>query len=249
MLSPNINKARNLKKLSVILIIFGLSTPAFSGDMYRWVDREGTVHYSDEQPEGIKDHQTIKVQKPSPQDDISPGGKTASDKKRKSPGSSDRKSDTLRKIENFTIVQQERKWCALASMEMIARYYGYNIDQMQISIESDTPIERGMTLSAILKYLDRLKILMLNVAHRHGGDIEEIKRYIDNNIPVIWLHYAPAGRGWSPHVAVVIGYDDTARRMVIAEPSCGCEMMLPYREFLRWWQKTDNLMVIVTSRL
>ena len=46
---------------------------------------------------------------------------------------------------------------------MIAQYYGYQIDPMQVSIESGVPLERGMTRQAILKYFEQLKALKLDV--------------------------------------------------------------------------------------
>lgn len=235
--------------LTLVLIILGASSQAWNGEFHRWIDEDGTTHYSDMYPENAKNYQTIKITESSPEKEQTLQDDISSQKSIDKSSATKRKSHKLRKIEHFPLVQQERKWCALASMEMVARYYGYNINQMQISIESDTPLEQGMTLNEILKYLNHLKILMLNVEHQYHCDLEKIKRFIDDRIPLIWPHYVPTHHGWSPHVSVVIGYDDGTRRMVIAEPSCGCEMTLRYRDFLQRWQKTDCLLVIVTSRL
>ena len=90
---------------------------------------------------------------------------------------------------------------------------------------------------------------MLNIDYHYGGDLESIKRLINDNIPLIWLHHVPTGKGWMPHAAVVIGYDDTRRKMVVADPAYGFEVMIPYTEFLRRWYRTNNLMIIVTSKL
>ena len=108
---------------------------------------------------------------------------------------------------------------------------------------------QGMNLEAILKYFEQLKALKLDIDYQYRGTIELIKQYIDNNIPVLWLHNAPAGRMWGRHVAVVIGYDDTTRKMIIADPAYGAEIAMPYAEFLRRWHGTSELMIAVTSKI
>jgi ABC-type bacteriocin/lantibiotic exporter with double-glycine peptidase domain len=160
-----------------------------------------------------------------------------------------REPDTIHKLKNFPVIKQDRNWCALTSIAMVAQYYGYNIDPMQVSIESGIPLEQGMTLEAILKYFEQLKALKLDINYRYHGTLELIKQNIDNNIPILWLHYAPAGRRWGRHAAVVIGYDDTARKMIVADPAYGAEVAMPYVEFLRRWHGTRELMITVTSRI
>ena len=61
--------------------------------------------------------------------------------------------------------------------------------------------------------------------------------------------YVPAGGDRCRHAAVVIGYDDSARKMIIADPAYGAEVSMPYAEFLRRWHGTSELMITVTSRI
>jgi len=163
--------------------------------------------------------------------------------------SQEKASGSFHTIPNFPIVRQERQWCALASIEMVARYYGFNIDQLQVALEADIPYEEGMSLKAILQYFERLGILMLTIDHHYGGDLESVKDLIDKQIPMIWLHHVPTDKGWLPHAAIVIGYSDVLRRIVVADPAYGHEVILSYKEFLRRWYRTNNLMIIVTSKL
>jgi ABC-type bacteriocin/lantibiotic exporter with double-glycine peptidase domain len=155
----------------------------------------------------------------------------------------------MHKLKNFPVMKQDPNWCALTSIAMIAQYYGYHIDPMQVSIESGIPLEQGMTLEAILKYFEQLKALKLDVNYQYHGTLELIKQNIDNNIPVLWLHFVPAGRRVGRHAAVVIGYDDTARRMIIADPAWGAEIAMSYTDFLQRWYGTRQLMIAVTSRI
>ena len=235
----------NPSKIVIFITIVGLSLPLQAADVYRWVDKDGIIHLTDMPPEDMRESKSLKI--PDAKTEIHTGKQAVPEHKTvvKSPA----ETGSLHKIKNFPIVHQERKWCALATIEMVARYYGFNIDQRQVSLEADIPYEQGMTLNAIVKYFERLKILMLNINHHYGGDLESIKRLIDDNIPLIWLHHVPTGKGWMPHAAVVIGYDDTRRKMVVADPAYGFEVMIPYTEFLRRWYRTNNLMIIVTSKL
>jgi len=244
------NKANNstcLKYLMIVLSIVVLLVPSHAAEMYRWVDSEGVVHYSDEQPEGVITSRSVTAQEPDSKNDVSTREPAVPKKSKTASTVSAREPDTLHKIKNFPLIKQDRNWCALTSIAMVAQYYGYNIDPMQVSIESGIPLERGMTSEAILKYFEQLKALKLDIDYRYHGTLELIKQYIDNNIPVLWLHYV-AGWGRGGHVAVVIGYDDIAGKMIVADPAYGAEIAIPYVEFLRRWQVRRE-MIAVTSRI
>jgi hypothetical protein len=96
---------------------------------------------------------------------------------------------------------------------------------------------------------EQLKALKLDINHQYHGSLELIRQKIDNNISILWLHFVPAGGRWGRHAAVVIGYDDIARKMIVADPAYGAEVAMPYVEFLRRWFGTRELMITVTSRI
>ncbi len=236
------------KVLLIVISIVLLLAPSHAAKMYKWVDSEGVVHFTDERPEGVDNLQSVRVEGSDTKTEISTGEDNAPSKT-KARTAPARTPDTTHKLRNFPIIQQDRNWCALTSIAMIAQYYGYRIDPMQVSIESGIPLERGMTLEAILKYFEQLKALKLDVNYQYHGTIELIKQNIDNNVPILWLHYALAGRRSGRHAAVVIGYDDNAREMIVADPAWGAEVAMPYAEFLRRWFGTRELMITVTSRI
>ena len=233
----------------IVLSVVVLLVPSHAAKMYRWVDSEGVIHYSDEQPEGVTTTHSETVQEPDSKNGVSTREPAVPKKSKTASTVPAREPDTIHKLKNFPVIKQDRNWCALTSIAMVAQYYGYNIDPMQMSIESGIPLEQGMTLEAILKYFEQLKALKLDINYRYHGTLELIKQNIDNNIPILWLHYAPAGRRWGRHAAVVIGYDDTARKMIVADPAYGAEVAMPYVEFLRRWYGTRELMITVTSRI
>jgi hypothetical protein len=243
----------NQSRALYIFTIFSiLSSPPLlmqAAEMYRWVDRDGVVHYTDVAPEDAKDTKKLNIHDPehrteTRRESIAPEKRTALRPQAQSA------ADSLHRIKSFPISKQDGPWCALATIEMIAHYYGYGISQIQVSLESDISRDKGMSLDAFLEYFDRLGILMLNVEHRYSGTLDDVKELINRQIPVIWLHRARIGPRWAGlHSAVVTGYDDEKRFILVADPACGCEIAVPYQEFLMRWQQTNYLYVVVTSRL
>jgi hypothetical protein len=245
-----VRRSHTLKIVAFLSILSAFSFPLHAAEIYRWVDSNGIVHYTDDAPEGIQETKVLKVPDPDRKTDSHTNKSKVFENNANIPPQTTKDPEALHRINHFRISRQDGPWYALATIEMIAQYYGFSISQIQVSLESDIPRDQGMSLNAMLKYFDRLKILMLDVEHHYGGSLDAIKPLIDSQIPVIWLHRSRQGERWGDyHSAVVIGYDDTQRVMRVADPACGCEIALPYREFLTRWQKTDNLYVVVTSRL
>jgi hypothetical protein len=238
-----------VKPLIIALSMLVLFIPARAADMYKWIDNEGVVHFSDERPEGVANTKSVRVEEPDAKADTSKVETGVPRKSKVAVTAPAKGNNSLHKLKNFPILQQDPNWCALTSIAMVAQYYGYRIDPMQVSIESGIPLERGMTLEAILKYLEHLKVLKLDAEYHYRGNLEEIKQYIDNNIPVMWLHLVPARRGWGRHVAVVIGYDDKERRMIVADPAFGTEISYTYIQFMQRWHGTSELIIAVTLRI
>ncbi|MGZ3594711.1 MAG: C39 family peptidase [Syntrophales bacterium] len=238
-----------LKVLVIVISIVLLLAPSHAAKMYKWVDNEGVVHFTDERPEGVDNPQSVRVEGSDKKTDIATEKDNAPSKTKALITAPARTPDSLHKLKNFPVMKQDPNWCALTSIAMIAQYYGYHIDPMQVSIESGIPLEQGMTLEAILKYFEQLKALKLDVSYEYHGTLELIKQNIDNNVPILWLHFVPVGRRVGRHAAVVIGYDDTARKMIVADPAWGAEIAMPYTEFLQRWYGTRQLMIAVTSRI
>ncbi len=235
--------------LIITLSMTVLLAPSHAAEMYKWVDSEGVVHFSDEPPAGVNDAKSVRVEEPAAKTDISKEEADSSSKRQAAKTVSGKSTATVHKLRNFPMMRQDTSWCALTSIAMIAQYYGYRIDPMQVSLESGIPLEQGMTLQAILKYFEMLKALKLDVEYHDRGNVEEIKKYIDNDIPVLWLHAAGFGTVWGRHAAVVIGYDDTERRMIIADPAYGAEIEVLYTDFLKRWRISNELIIAVTSRI
>ncbi|KZY61541.1 MULTISPECIES: DUF4124 domain-containing protein [unclassified Oleiphilus] len=73
------DKHRNKKRLLFIALLCSLSTLAY-GQIYKWTDEQGRVHYSDKKPESNKQVSEVKVQTgkglPAPNKSNSPAPNT-----------------------------------------------------------------------------------------------------------------------------------------------------------------------------
>ena len=243
------------QKLIIVWMILGLSFSVYAAEMYRWVDKEGVVHFSTEQPEETKDIKRLKIPDEEPASDIPARGmettsqtvtnrqlKPKKDVRRESSGSQ-------QKLENFPLIFQKHQWCVMASMEMIFRYYGYDVDQDMIfqklkGRRSRVREGEGLDDRTAARFLSRSGF---NVDHREGGDLETVKKYIDNNVPVMWGHVAPGKWEGSRHMSVIIGYDDAYQTVIVADPSFGRELSIPYDDFKKWWGMARNVMIAVSK--
>lgn len=248
-------RTSDFRKLFFVFIVIGLSLPVHAADMYKWVDKEGVLHFSDEHPEGAKDLTRIKIDDSDRTQKISPNKLEAPEEAKstllqKSLRDSRRVySRTQQKLKNFPLVIQKHNWCVIASMEMIFKYYGYDVDQDMIfqkmrGRKSRVREGEGLDDRTAARFLSRSGF---NVDHREGGNLETIKKYIDNNVPVIWGHIAPGKWEGSRHMSVIIGYDDIYSTIVVADPSSGCELSISYDEFKDWWGKAKNVMIAVAK--
>jgi uncharacterized protein YvpB len=256
-LSPGVSMKRtsDVQKLFFVFIIMAVSLPVYAAELYKWVDKEGVIHFSDEQPEGAKDLRRIRIYDSDRAEDISPKkleapGETKPTLPQKSAKDPRRvHSRTQQKLENFPLVIQKHNWCVIASMEMIYRYYGNDVDQDMIfqkfkGRKSRVREGEGLDDRTAARFLSRSGF---NVDHREGGNLETVKKYIDNNVPVMWGHIAPGKWEGSRHMSVIIGYDDIYGTIVVADPSCGCELSISYHEFKDWWGRARNVMIAVAK--
>jgi len=244
-----------LKKLIIILVIVGLSLPVYAADMYRWVDNDGIVHFSDDQPEETREVKRLRVQDSDPKMEVSAEKPKVPEEtvtiSQPKPRKDTRRvfTRTQQKLENFPLIFQKHNWCVMASMEMIFRYYGYDVDQDMIfqkmkGRKSRVREGEGLDDRTAARFLSRSGF---NVDHREGGDLETVKKYIDNNVPVMWGHVAPGKWEGSRHMSVIIGYDDVYKTVIVADPSFGRELTISYDDFKTWWGRARNVMIAVSK--
>ena len=111
--------------------------------------------------------------------------------------------------------------CGPASLSMYLRYYGWEGDQSVISeIIKPLPQDRNVNIEE-MAYYARTRAGWLNTEYRVGGDIEMMKAFLAEGIPVLieegfimeesgW----PNDDRWAGHYLLLTGYDDGSQSFI-----------------------------------
>ena len=240
----------------IILLILSISLPVHSADIYRWVDKEGVLHFSDDQPQGVNETKRLKVEDSAPREEVPVVKLEVPEENVTTPQPKPRKesgritSRTQQKLQNFPLVLQKRNWCAFASMEMVFKYYGFDVDQdaiyknLNARRRSTVREGEGLDTRSVARFMSRAG---LNVDYHEEGDLESVKGYIDKGIPVICGRIAPGKWEGTRHMAVIIGYDDVYKLVILADPGYGREISITYDQFMNEWGRVNRPMIAVSK--
>ncbi len=240
----------------IILLILSISLPVHSADIYRWVDKEGVLHFSDDQPQGVNETKRLKVEDSAPREEVPvvklevPEENVATPQPKPKKESGRITSRTQQKLQNFPLVFQKRNWCAFASMEMVFKYYGFDVDQdaiyknLNARRRSTVREGEGLDTRSVARFMSRAG---LNVDYHEEGDLEAVKSYIDKGIPVICGRIAPGKWEGTRHMAVIIGYDDVYKLVILADPGYGREISITYDQFMNEWGRVNRPMIAVSK--
>lgn len=143
-------------------------------------------------------------------------------------------------IGGVPFVKQKDKFCGPAAMASVLEYYGDDITQEEIASKVYTPKLDGALISD-----------MENFARGEGyraestnGDIDALKKNIDEGAPVILL----VDRGkWMvsvPHYYVVYGYNSEDMVFIVHTGYASGEK-IPFERLDDEWEKMNRLMLIV----
>ena len=240
----------------IILLILSISLPVHSADIYRWVDKEGVLHFSDDQPQGVNETKRLKVEDSVPREEVPVVKLEVPEENVTTPQPKPKKesgritSRTQQKLQNFPLVFQKRNWCAFASMEMVFKYYGFDVDQdaiyknLNARRRSTVREGEGLDTRSVARFMSRAG---LNVDYHEEGDLEAVKSYIDKGIPVICGRIAPGKWEGTRHMAVIIGYDDVYKLVILADPGYGREISITYDQFMNEWGRVNRPMIAVSK--
>jgi uncharacterized protein YvpB len=253
---PKIERRAEFKVAIIILLVLSISLPVHSADIYRWVDKEGVLHFSDDQPQGVKDTKRLKVEDSAPRGEVPgvklevPGEKVTTPRLQEKKEWGRITTRTQQKLQNFPLVFQKFNWCSYASMEMVFKYYGFDVNQdaifKNLNARRRSTVKEGEGLDprTVARFMSRAG---LNVDYHEEGDLEAVKSYIDKGIPVMCGRIAPGKWEGSRHMAVIIGYDDVYKSVVLADPGYGREISIGYDEFMNEWGRANRPMIAVSK--
>ena len=128
--------------------------------------------------------------------------------------------------------------CGPSALSMALSYYGVYISQQTLGQQlrpyqnpQGNNDDKSVTLAELAKKSEELGFIPY---HRPAGDIEIIKKFIAQDMPVItrtWLH---PGEDIG-HFRVVKGFDENARILIQDDSLQGANLYYSYGEFLDLW--------------
>jgi len=132
---------------------------------------------------------------------------------------------------NIPLIMQKNKYlCSETSAEMILRYFGYEVsDNFQQELEDADCWTFEVFDECLADYIK---------CEHEEGNLQILESNLQNKIPTI-LRIVPDFQK-ERHSVVLIGFDDG--NIIYNDPSLG-RMIETKEDFLRKWNKTNNLMM------
>lgn len=150
----------------------------------------------------------------------------------------------------FTHVQQDWNNCGPANATMVLSYYAWGGDQdIAASYLKPNDEDKNVSPSEIVGFINEQT--GVRAVTRIGGDMELLKQFIFNNIPIIIeTAYMPEGYDWIGHYQTVVGYDDNAGVFYLYDSYLGTGvagegLAEPYAEFDENWKAFNRVFIAV----
>ncbi len=148
--------------------------------------------------------------------------------------------------------RQDINNCGPASLAMYLRYWGWGGDQFEISdMIKPNRKDRNVNVEELVYYM-RNRAGWLNVEFRVGGDIELLKRFLAEGIPVmveegVYLEetYWPGDDHWAAHYLLLTAYDDALGTFTAQDSFFGDGKTVSYSELDENWRVFNRVYILV----
>jgi len=155
--------------------------------------------------------------------------------------SKNRESGTARIIENVPFYPQENYQCGPASLAGVLNSWGFNIPPSEIAAEIYSPKARG-TLDLDMVLFAEKKGLKAN---QYRGSLEDLKRNIDSNQPLVVLVDEGFWVYQKDHYMVVVGYEEGG---LIVNSGKERHQLISLGRFQRGWERTNFWTLRITPK-
>jgi len=152
-----------------------------------------------------------------------------------------RESKTTHIIRDVPFYPQETYQCGPASLAGVLNYWGFNISPAEIAAEIYSQKARGTLDVDMLFYAEKKG---LRAIHSQGS-LEELKKNIDSNQPLIVLVDDGFWVYQKDHYMVVVGYDEDG---LIVNSGKKQHQFIPLSRFLKSWERTKFWTLRITPK-
>jgi tetratricopeptide (TPR) repeat protein len=148
--------------------------------------------------------------------------------------------------------QQDINNCGPASLSMYLNYYGWDGDQFDIAevIKPERP-DRNVNVEE-LAYFSWNYAGWLQLIHRVGGNIQLLKTFIANGIPVMIEEgdqldesYWPDDDMWAGHFLLLTGYDDAQSVFYAQDSFRQQDRLVSYEDTDARWKYFNRLFILI----
>jgi len=144
-------------------------------------------------------------------------------------------------IRTVPFIPQEDYQCGPAALAMVLQYYGSLIGADEIARELYLPSIRG-TLNLDLEFFARRRGFQ---ARSFAGTFEQVRAELRRDRPLIVFQDLGLPGYPVPHFAVLVGYDDRARAVVLHSGTTAYRT-LSYPDFERSWARRRAWTLLIT---
>lgn len=150
----------------------------------------------------------------------------------------------------ITPVKQGWNNCGPANITMALSYYGWTQDQ-DYALKYLKPDREDKNVSPweMASFVNEQS--QVRALYRVGGDMELIKQFLSNKLPVIVeTGYLYEGSDWLGHYQTVVGYDDTQGTFYVYDSYLGTGddgrgLPKSYTEFDAFWENFNRIFIVL----
>jgi uncharacterized protein YvpB len=154
-------------------------------------------------------------------------------------------------VDNPKHIYQTFNNCGPATLSMILSFYGEDVSQKELGdlmrpYQNSKGDNDDKTIFTY-EFVDWAKKYNLEALQRVNGDIETLKKFTSNGIPVVvktWLH---PGEDIG-HFRIVRGYDEDKKVIIQDDSYEGPNKKIAYYDFLSMWQPFNYAYIIVYTQ-
>ncbi len=142
--------------------------------------------------------------------------------------------------------------CGPATLALALRTYGWKGDQYDVSkVIKPNRDDSNVNVEELIYYV-RTQAGWLNAEYRVGGNIDTLRKYLSNGIPVIIEETFMTDRNylinddrWAGHYLLLTGYDDQIRQFTVQDVLLGPNQLINYDILEEHWQSFNHVYILV----